>query len=102
MKGINRIVLSIGVLAAVWAVRGVAIEETDLLECGRLLEAPEPRNSTYIERKCAPDRTVDILHVAIDVTPDFKARTIKGVTTIRFAPIGAHFRNSRWMRWTCM
>jgi aminopeptidase N len=65
----------------------LTIEETDLLECGRLSQAPESKSSASVERKYAPDRTVDILHVAIDVTPDFKARTIKGVTSIRFAPI---------------
>ena len=39
------------------------------------------------ERQYAPDRKVDILHITIDVTPDFKSRTVAGTTTIRFAPI---------------
>ena len=39
------------------------------------------------ERQYAPDRKVDILHITIDVTPDFKSRTIVGATAIRFAPI---------------
>lgn len=39
------------------------------------------------ERQYAPDRKVDILHITIDVTPDFKTRTVAGTTTIRFAPI---------------
>jgi len=39
------------------------------------------------QRQYAPDRKVDILHITIDVTPDFKARTITGVATIRFSPI---------------
>ena len=39
------------------------------------------------ERKYAPDRKVDIIHITIDVTPDFKARTIAGTTAIKFAPI---------------
>ncbi|MBN2316386.1 MAG: HEAT repeat domain-containing protein [Sedimentisphaerales bacterium] len=39
------------------------------------------------ERQYAPDRKADILHVTIDVTPDFKQRTVAGTTTIRFAPI---------------
>ena len=38
-------------------------------------------------RQYAPDRKVDILHITIDVTPDFKARTVAGTTTIKFAPI---------------
>jgi aminopeptidase N len=84
-----KIVLAAVVIAAVCAVRGMALEEeeSELLQCGRLWTAPEQANTSYVERKYAPDRTVDILHVAIDVTPDFKARTIRGVTSIRFAPI---------------
>lgn len=39
------------------------------------------------ERRYAPDRKADILHVTIDVTPDFKQRTVTGTTTIKFAPI---------------
>jgi aminopeptidase N len=40
-----------------------------------------------IERQYAPDRKADILHITIDVTPDFKTRTVAGTTTIKFAPI---------------
>jgi aminopeptidase N len=43
--------------------------------------------ATAAERQYAPDRKVDILHIAIDVTPDFESRTIVGTTTIKFAPI---------------
>ncbi len=39
------------------------------------------------ERRYAPDRKADILHITIDVTPDFKHRTVTGTTTIKFAPI---------------
>jgi aminopeptidase N len=39
------------------------------------------------ERQYAPDRRADILHITIDVTPDFKARTVAGTTTIKFVPI---------------
>ena len=38
------------------------------------------------KRQYAPDRMADILHIKIDVTPDFKNRTIAGITTIKFAP----------------
>ena len=40
-----------------------------------------------VKRQYAPDRKVDIIHITIDVTPDFKARTISGTTTITFVPI---------------
>ena len=39
------------------------------------------------ERQYAPDREADILHITIDVTPDFKTRTVAGTATIKFAPI---------------
>ncbi|MBE2287296.1 MAG: HEAT repeat domain-containing protein [Prosthecobacter sp.] len=38
-------------------------------------------------RKYARDRRVDILHVKLDVTPDFAKRTVAGTTTLRFKPI---------------
>ena len=38
-------------------------------------------------RKYAPDRRVDLLHLALDVTPDFKARTVAGTATLTFKPI---------------
>lgn len=37
--------------------------------------------------KYAPDRKVDILHLALDVTPDFEKRTIAGLVTLTFKPI---------------
>ncbi len=38
-------------------------------------------------RKYAPSREVDILHLKLDVTPNFKARTISGTATFTFKPI---------------
>ncbi|MEO6036215.1 MAG: hypothetical protein ABIQ35_13245, partial [Verrucomicrobiota bacterium] len=38
-------------------------------------------------RKYAPSREVDILHLKLDVTPDFKARTVSGIATFTFKPI---------------
>ena len=38
-------------------------------------------------RKYAPQRRVDILHIKIDVTPDFSARRVTGVTDITFTPL---------------
>src|SRR5262249_12251319 len=39
------------------------------------------------QRKYAPSREIDILHLALDVTPDFKQRSIAGKVTLRFKPI---------------
>lgn len=38
-------------------------------------------------RKYARDRLVDIKHLTLDVTPDFKARTVAGTVTISLTPI---------------
>ncbi len=38
-------------------------------------------------RKYAPSREVDILHLLLNVTPDFKERTVAGQATVRFKPI---------------
>ncbi len=44
-----------------------------------------PDSADY--RKYAPSREVDVLHLALDVTPDFVARTVAGRATMRFKPI---------------
>ncbi|MGA2863926.1 MAG: M1 family aminopeptidase [Verrucomicrobiota bacterium] len=38
-------------------------------------------------RQYAPDREVELRHLALDVTPDFKRRTIEGKATLRFQPL---------------
>lgn len=37
-------------------------------------------------RHYAPDREVQVLHIAIDVTPDFQQRTVAGQAAIKFKP----------------
>jgi aminopeptidase N len=37
--------------------------------------------------KYAPDRDVQMLHLALDLTPDFSRRTIQGAATLRFKPL---------------
>lgn len=38
-------------------------------------------------RNYAPDRVVDVRHIKLDVTPDFRARSVAGTATLQFAPI---------------
>ncbi len=56
--------------------------------------APAPVDSPAY-RKYAPDRRVDILHLALDVTPDFKARTLVGTATVTFKPIATPLEELR-------
>ena len=86
------VVLALVMAGPAW---GTSVEEQDSLRCGQFLRADggerrraeDKKDAPYVELQYAPDRKVDILHVAIDITPDFQARTIKGTTTIRFSPI---------------
>jgi aminopeptidase N len=39
-------------------------------------------------RHFAPSRKVDVLHLKLDVTPNFRSRTVAGTVTITFKPIG--------------
>lgn len=65
----------------------LSTEETRAAEreascAGMFYADADPRAPKY-----APDRRVDILHVAIDVTPNFEERMIQSKIVIRFAPI---------------
>ncbi|MBI3414327.1 MAG: HEAT repeat domain-containing protein [Verrucomicrobia bacterium] len=60
--------------------------EAQRLYCARNYFSAAPIDSADY-RKYAPDRKVDILHLALDVTPDFKQRTIAGKATLTFKPI---------------
>jgi len=46
-------------------------------------------------RRYAPDRPVDILHIRIDVTPDFARHTVRGTTSLTFKPIAAPLEELR-------
>ncbi len=60
--------------------------ESEQLYCRQQsLAAAAPDSSDY--RKYAPSREIDILHLALDVTPDFKQRSVEGKVTLKFKPI---------------
>lgn len=62
--------------------------------------APDGQGSSYwsqpdkpvIDSKYAPDRNVEFQHLVLDVTPDFEKRTVSGVMTVRFKPVGKSIR----------
>tara|TARA_R110002096_G_scaffold403766_3_gene601311 strand:+ start:3951 stop:6563 length:2613 start_codon:yes stop_codon:yes gene_type:complete len=51
------------------------------------LAGPESESSN--SRKYSPDRKIDIKHLKLDFTPDFKKRSISGTAEIRFSPIAS-------------
>src|SRR5438128_12280981 len=58
--------------------------EENTMVCRQAMFAPSDSSDA---RKYAPSREIDILHLALDVTPDFKARSVSGTVTFRFQPI---------------
>src|SRR5947209_4396154 len=68
-------------LVAVLCRPAPAIE--DQLQCRKSASFLAPIDSPDY-RKYAPDRDVDITHLALDVTPDFKARTVTGKALLKF------------------
>ena len=60
--------------------------ESESLLCHGFQSAFAPVDSAD-HRKYAPDREIDILHLALDVTPDFRRRTVAAAATLRFKPI---------------
>ena len=57
--------------------------ETARIECVKSAGFLAPMDSPD-HRKYAPDRTVEVLHLALDVTPDFKRRTVAGTAVWKF------------------
>jgi len=71
---------------ALTAVTVAAETDSANLECQKSATFLAPIDSPDY-RKYAPDREVEVLHLALDVTPDFKQRTVQGKATIVFKPI---------------
>ncbi len=69
-------------------VRGENFTETHAQSCRHCaLAVPAARPDSPSYRKYAPDRKVDILHLKLDLTPDFKKRSIQGNVVLQFKPI---------------
>src|SRR5437016_9999945 len=92
----NKIIrLLIVVDAVCWFATATRAEtEATAIECLKSATFLAPIDSSA-HRKYAPDREIQVLHLALDVTPDFKQRTLEGKTTIRFQPIAKPVRELR-------
>ena len=62
------------------------------LELEPAAAADQPAGPT---RQYAPDRDFDLLHLRLDVTPDFQRRTIAGTATLRLQPNARPLREVR-------
>lgn len=68
------------VLSACFLTGGTAVRDSFAV-------APTWGGNPKAEAQYAPDRKIDITHLALDVTPDFEKRTVKGQATFTFNPI---------------
>ena len=65
--------------------------EQSVQESGRRAAESDDGSS----RHYAPHRDADVLHIRIDVTPNFEDRTIEATTRLRFSPIAKPLRELR-------
>lgn len=56
------------------------------LSCARLGREFAPIDSP-LYRRYSPDRVVDVQHMIIEVSPNFRERAVSGTTTVRFKPL---------------
>ncbi len=73
------------ILAVALLTHEAAADSSDCRICDKHLLPPVLK--LIPGRKYARDRRADILHVKLDVTPDFAKRTVSGTATLRFKPI---------------
>jgi aminopeptidase N len=86
--------LFVPVVFCLTALLTVTADDFSDLRCASWLAAFAPADSSE-HRKYAPDREIDIQHLALDVTPDFKQRTVAGKMTLRFKPMAKPLQELR-------
>lgn len=74
------------IIVAFSAAPFLAIAEEQTLYC-RQSQLLQTQHGSPSGRHYAPSRHIDIQHLALDVTPNFKARSVAGKVTLRFKPI---------------
>ena len=74
---------------ATWTLPAGAESEALLCRQSHAFLAPAGSTSPL---KYAPSREIDILHLALEVTPHFKERTVDGTVTLKFKPIAKPFQ----------
>src|SRR5947209_1926630 len=83
--------LSLVAAIAFFATAAGADSDSIATECLKSVSFLAPIDSPE-NRKYAPDREVHLLHLALDVTPDFKQRTVAGKAVLQFKPIAKPVR----------
>lgn len=87
-------------LKVIWAgLPAIAIDSAEALDAAgsgrasqatgyRVIEPRERSKDEPTDHQYARDRKIDISYLAIDVTPDFRKRTVEGQVVLTFKPIG--------------
>lgn len=82
-----------------WITFGVSVGGSSAEEefnCGHYVRAEnEEGTSVPVKRRFAPSRYVDVLHLKLDVTPNFRGRTVSGTATLTFKPIALPLKSLR-------
>src|SRR2546428_4817980 len=89
MNSLLHLLLAASITFSVTAAR--ADSDSTSTECLKSASFLAPIDSPD-NRKYAPDREVHLLHLSLDVTPDFKQRTVAGKATLQFKPIAKPVR----------
>ena len=82
-------------LAAILGAHSFVLGRAHEMICGGMMRGMGAPVDSADFRKYAPERTVDMLNIAIDVTPNFRERSIGASTTLRFKPLRAGTREVR-------
>ena len=69
-----------------------ALERDALCYCGHAHALAAAADPVSRPRQYAPDRDIDILHLALDLTPDFATHRFAGQVSLRFKPISRPLR----------
>jgi aminopeptidase N len=62
--------------------------DAESVECSKSAAFLVPADGSATPRQYAPDREVEVLHLALDVTPNFESRTIEGKAVMTFRGLG--------------
>src|SRR5688572_1250613 len=82
-------------LAVILSVQSFVLAHAHEMICAGMMRGMGAPVDSADFRKYAPERTVDMLHIAIDVTPNFRERSIGASTTLRFKPLRSGTREVR-------
>jgi aminopeptidase N len=93
MPGMRTAIALLLLLGWIWPAGAASLGANDEnVECSKSAAFLVPADPLAARRHYAPDREVEVLHLALEVTPDFERRTVEGKATMLFKGIGKPVR----------